>query len=69
MENIVGILIGVMVCVIILYNVVLPTVNTALNGAGATSANLTASNYTLSGVVPTLLITSVIVFVVRGMLG
>jgi type II secretory pathway component PulF len=69
MENIVGILIGVMVCVIILYNVVLPTVNTALNGAGAASANLSASNYTLSGVIPTLLIVSVVVFVVRGMLG
>jgi hypothetical protein len=68
MDNIIGLLIGVMVTVIILYNVALPTINTALYGAGST-ANLSAQNVGLSAVIPTLLITTIVVYVVRGMLG
>lgn len=66
MDNIVGLLIGVMVCIIILYNVTLPTVNTSVYGSSA--ANLTATNLSLTTVIPTLLITTVVVYVVRGML-
>jgi hypothetical protein len=68
MDNIVGLLIGVMVCIIVLYNVALPTINTSINTSGAGTANLSTANYNLSLVIPTLLITTIIVFVVRGML-
>jgi hypothetical protein len=69
MENLIGLFIGVMVSIIVLFNVTLPTINTALYGSGAGAANVSASNLTLSGVIPTLLITCVVVYVVRGMLG
>jgi hypothetical protein len=68
MDNIVGLLIGVMVCIIVLYNVALPTINTSINTSGAGIANLSTANYNLSLVIPTLLIMTIIVFVVRGML-
>ena len=68
MDNIVGLLIGVMVCIIVLYNVALPTINTSINTSGPGTANLSTANYNLSLVIPTLLITTIIVFVVRGML-
>lgn len=68
MDNVVGTLIGVMVCVIILYNVALPTINTSINTSGAGTANLSTQNYNLSLVIPTLLITTIVVYVVRSML-
>lgn len=69
MDNIIGLVIGVMVTVIMLYAVVLPTINTSINGAAGVAANLTSAQYTLTLVIPTLLITTVVVFIARGMLG
>ncbi len=68
MDNLVGVFVGVLVIVIILYNVTLPTMNTAVYGSGA-AANLSAQNLTLTGTIQTLLVTTVIVYVVRAMLG
>jgi hypothetical protein len=63
-----------MIAVIILYNVVLPSFNTAMNQGNLTPtdtawSNLSTANRGLSLVIPTLLITIVIVYTVRGMLG
>ena len=67
MDNVVGNLIGGMVIIIIAYDVVLPTTNTAVYGN--TGANLSAQNVTLSGVIQTLIILVIVVYFVRVMVG
>jgi small-conductance mechanosensitive channel len=67
MDNIVGNLIGGMVVIIIAYDVVLPTTNTAIYGN--TGANLSTQNVTLSGIIQTLVILVIVIYFVRVMTG
>lgn len=69
MDNIIGLFVAIMVAMIVTYNVVLPTFNSSVVTANNTAThNMTAGNFALTNVIPTLIITTVVVFVVRGML-
>jgi hypothetical protein len=73
MENIIGVVISVMVAVIILFQVVLPANNNAIMARNATVtetgwSNMTAGNWALTGVIQTLTVVIVIVYVVRSLL-
>ncbi|QLJ53493.1 MAG: hypothetical protein Sv326_1318 (plasmid) [Candidatus Fermentimicrarchaeum limneticum] len=73
MENIIGIIISVMIAVIVLYQVVLPTNNSAIMARNATVtetgwSNMTAGNWALTGVIQTLTVVVIVVYVVRSLL-
>ncbi len=75
MENLVGVLIAILIAVIILYNVVLPTNDKAmfgqanLTGNGAwnltSPSNLSSGMVSLSATVQTLLVATLIIYVVK----
>ncbi len=61
MDNLISVFIGVLIAVIILYNVVLPTYNPLIYNTTTVAGgapNLTAQNVSLSAVLPTLLVTN-----------
>jgi predicted RND superfamily exporter protein len=74
MDNIISLIIGVLVCVIIAYLVVLPTYNQSVELQTNKTptdmgwSNLSTANFALSRVLPALIILTLIVYVVRNLL-
>lgn len=68
MDNVVGNLIGGMVLIIIAFNVVLPTQNTAIYGS-SNSANLSTGNLALAAVLQTMVLLVILIYFVRTMIG